>query len=87
MSTRYIAMPGQPPARNSDMQQAISSACGRKLFRLRSRAGRGPMSGVAWQTAALTLYFVVRSLTRGADVRSSFRGIWHGLAGNISAPY
>ncbi len=57
------------------------------LWRLRSRPGRGPMSGAAWQTAALTLNFVLRPLTHGAQIRACLRGIWHGVTGNITARY
>jgi len=59
----------------------------RELWRLRSRTGRGFMSGVAWQTALLTLNFVLRPRTHGAQIHACLRGIWHGVTGNIAARY
>jgi rhamnopyranosyl-N-acetylglucosaminyl-diphospho-decaprenol beta-1,3/1,4-galactofuranosyltransferase len=59
----------------------------RDLWRLRSRPGRSFMSGIAWQTALLTLNFVLRPRTHGAQIRACLRGIWHGLTGNIAARY
>jgi rhamnopyranosyl-N-acetylglucosaminyl-diphospho-decaprenol beta-1,3/1,4-galactofuranosyltransferase len=58
-----------------------------ELFRLRSRPGRSLMSGIAWRTAALTLNFVLRPRTQGAQIRACLRGIWDGLTGNIAARY
>jgi GT2 family glycosyltransferase len=59
----------------------------RELWRLRTRPGRGVMSGVAWQTAFLTLNFVLRPRTHAAQILACFRGIWHGVTGNIAARY
>jgi rhamnopyranosyl-N-acetylglucosaminyl-diphospho-decaprenol beta-1,3/1,4-galactofuranosyltransferase len=59
----------------------------RELWRLRSRPGRGFMSGVAWQAALLTLNFVLRPRAHGAQIRACLRGIWDGLTGNIAARY
>jgi rhamnopyranosyl-N-acetylglucosaminyl-diphospho-decaprenol beta-1,3/1,4-galactofuranosyltransferase len=59
----------------------------RELWRVRSRPGRGFMSGIAWQTALFTLNFVVRPHTQGAQIRACLRGIWHGVTGNIKARY
>jgi glycosyltransferase involved in cell wall biosynthesis len=59
----------------------------RELFRLRSRPGRGVLSGVVWQTALFTLNFALRPRGHGAQIRACLRGIWHGLTGNIAARY
>ena len=59
----------------------------RELLRLRSRPGRGPMSGVAWQAAFFTLNFVLRPRTHGAHIHACLRGIWDGVTGNIAARY
>ena len=59
----------------------------RELWRVRSRPGRGPMSGVAWQAALFTMNFMLRPRTRGAHIRACLRGVWHGLTGNIAARY
>jgi rhamnopyranosyl-N-acetylglucosaminyl-diphospho-decaprenol beta-1,3/1,4-galactofuranosyltransferase len=59
----------------------------RELLRLRSRPGRGPLSGVAWQAALFTLNFALRPRTHGAHVRACLRGIWDGVTGNIAARY
>ena len=57
----------------------------RELWRVRSRPGRSIMSGVVWQVALLTLNFVLRPRTHGAQIRACLRGIWDGLTGNIAA--
>lgn len=59
----------------------------RELWRLRSRPGRSPMSGVAWQAALFTMNFMLRPRTHGAQIRACLRGVWHGLTGNIAARY
>jgi rhamnopyranosyl-N-acetylglucosaminyl-diphospho-decaprenol beta-1,3/1,4-galactofuranosyltransferase len=59
----------------------------RELFRLRSRPGRGPLSGIVWQTALFTLNFALRPLGHRAQIGACLRGIWHGLTGNIAARY
>lgn len=59
----------------------------RELFRVRSRPGRGVLSGIAWQTALFTLNFALRPRGHGAQIRACLRGIWHGLTGNIAARY
>jgi rhamnopyranosyl-N-acetylglucosaminyl-diphospho-decaprenol beta-1,3/1,4-galactofuranosyltransferase len=58
-----------------------------ELCRVRSRAGRSFMSGVAWQTALFTLNFALRPRTHGAQVNACLRGIWHGVTGNMAARY
>ena len=59
----------------------------RELFRVRSRPGRGVMSGVGWQAALFTLNFALRPMTRGAHLRACLRGIWDGITGNIAARF
>ena len=59
----------------------------RELFRVRSRPGRGFMSGVAWQAALFTVHFALLPRTHGAQIRACLRGIWDGLTGNIAARY
>jgi rhamnopyranosyl-N-acetylglucosaminyl-diphospho-decaprenol beta-1,3/1,4-galactofuranosyltransferase len=59
----------------------------RELFRVRSRPGRGLMSGVAWQAALLTLNFALRPRTHGAQIRACLRGIRDGITRNISARF
>jgi rhamnopyranosyl-N-acetylglucosaminyl-diphospho-decaprenol beta-1,3/1,4-galactofuranosyltransferase len=59
----------------------------RELWRVRSRPGRGVLSGIAWQTALFTLNFGVRPRTQREQFRACLRGIWHGLTGNIKARY
>jgi len=59
----------------------------RELFRVRSRPGRGWMSGIVWQTAMFTLNFLIRPLGRGPQIKACFRGIWDGITGNMAARY
>lgn len=59
----------------------------RELFRLYSWNGRGPLNGVVWQTALFTLNFALRPYGHRNHIRACFRGIWHGLTGNIAARY
>ncbi len=59
----------------------------RELWRVRSRPGRGVMSGIAWQAALFTLNFAVRPRNHGEHIRACLRGIWHGVTGNMSARY
>jgi glycosyltransferase involved in cell wall biosynthesis len=58
-----------------------------ELFRLTPRPGRGPLSGIAWQTILLTLNFALRPRGHKAQILACLRGIWHGLTGNIAARY
>jgi glycosyltransferase involved in cell wall biosynthesis len=58
----------------------------RELFRVYSWR-RGPLSGIAWQTALFTLNFALRPRGHQAHIRACCRGIWHGLTGNIAARY
>jgi hypothetical protein len=59
----------------------------RELWRVRSRPGRGVLSGVAWQAVLLTLNFALRPRNHGAQIVACLRGIWHGVTGNIAARY
>jgi rhamnosyltransferase len=59
----------------------------RELFRLRSRAGRGFMSGIVWQASFLMLNFALRPRTKGPQLRACFRGVWDGVAGNVAARF
>jgi hypothetical protein len=60
----------------------------RELLRLPSRAGRSLlMRGIARQAAALTMNFVLRLRTHGAQIRACLRGIRDGLTGNMAARY
>ena len=59
---------------------------GAELWRVfPSPEGRGVMNGVAWQVLSLTLNFLLRPLNHGGQILACFRGIWHGLTGNIAA--
>lgn len=59
----------------------------RELWRLRSRPGRGFMSGIAWQAGLFTLNFALRPGNHGEHIRACLLGIWHGVTGNITARY
>jgi len=59
----------------------------RELFRVRSRPGRGFMSGVAWQAALFTMHFALLPRTHAAQIRACLRGIRDGLTRNIAARY
>lgn len=69
-----------------DMQEGVIAKF-RELFRLVSRPGRSALSGVAWQTAFLTLNFALRPRTHWAQVRACLRGVRDGVAGNVAARY
>jgi len=58
-----------------------------ELWRLRSRPGHSVLSGVAWQTTFLTLNFILRPHTHGAQIRACLRGIRDGITGNIAARF
>ncbi len=59
----------------------------RELFRLLPRPGRSVLSGIAWQTALLTLNFALRPRTHWAQVRACLRGTWDGVTGNMAARF
>jgi rhamnosyltransferase len=45
------------------------------------------LRGAARRVLALTLNFLLRPNDHGPQIRACFRGIWHGLTGNIAARY
>jgi rhamnosyltransferase len=58
------------------------------LWRVRPAPGRpGLMRGVIWQLLFFTVNFLLRPRTHAAQIRACFRGIWHGVTGNIAARY
>jgi GT2 family glycosyltransferase len=58
------------------------------LWRVRPAPGRpGLMRGVVWQLLFFTMNFLLRPRTHAAQISACFRGIWHGLTGNIAARY
>ena len=58
------------------------------LWRVRSAPGRpGLFRGLAWRLGGLTLNFLLRPRSHGAQIIACCRGIWHGLTGNIAARY
>jgi glycosyltransferase involved in cell wall biosynthesis len=59
----------------------------RELWRVRSRPGRGPLSGIGWQASLFTLNFALRPRNHGEQVRACLLGIWHGVTGNMKARY
>ncbi|MGH9865474.1 MAG: hypothetical protein ACRD4H_08700, partial [Candidatus Acidiferrales bacterium] len=46
-----------------------------------------PLRWVAWRTALLILNFVIRPGDQGPQILACFRGIWHGVTGNMAARY
>jgi GT2 family glycosyltransferase len=77
-NTLYFTLYDQSDGRFSAM---------RELLRIRSRPGRGPMSGIAWQAALFTLNFALRPRNHGEHIQACLRGIWHGMIGNMGARY
>lgn len=77
-NTLYFALYEQAEGRFSAL---------RELWRVRSRSGRGVMSGIAWQTALFTLNFALRPRHHREHIGACLRGIWHGITGNIAARY
>jgi rhamnosyltransferase len=58
------------------------------LWRVRPAPGRpGLFRGLVWQLALFTLNFLLRPRRHRAQVAACFRGIWHGLTGNLAARY
>jgi rhamnosyltransferase len=57
------------------------------LYQHKPRRMTWALCWVAWRAAILTLNYVVRPSDRGAQVFACFRGIWHGLTGNMAARY
>jgi rhamnopyranosyl-N-acetylglucosaminyl-diphospho-decaprenol beta-1,3/1,4-galactofuranosyltransferase len=77
-NTLYFALYDQADGRWSAL---------RELWRVRSRPGRGPLSGIAWQAGLFTLNFALRPRNHGEQIRACLRGIWHGVTGNMTARY
>ena len=42
---------------------------------------------VAWRVFKMTLNFLLRPRNHGAQIAACFRGIWHGVTGNVAARY
>ena len=42
---------------------------------------------VVWTVFKLTVNFLVRPQHHGGQIAACFRGIWHGLTGNVAARY
>jgi glycosyltransferase involved in cell wall biosynthesis len=58
------------------------------VWRVRPSPGRpGFMRGAAWRVLLFTLNFLLRPRNHGKQIRACFRGLWHGVAGNIAARY
>ena len=58
------------------------------VWRVRPAPGRpGLMRGAAWQLLLFTLNFLVRPRNHVKQIVACFRGIWHGVTGNIAARY
>jgi rhamnosyltransferase len=58
------------------------------LWRVRPARGRpGLMRGLVWQLLFFTTNFLLRPRTHAAQIRACFRGIWHGVTGNVAARY
>jgi rhamnosyltransferase len=57
------------------------------IYQHKPRRISRPLRWVAWRTALLTLNFVARPRDHGAQIHACFRGIWHGLTGNMAARY
>jgi hypothetical protein len=59
-----------------------------EMWRVGPSPGRpGWMSGVAWRVLLLTLNFLLRPRGHARQIQACFRGIWHGVTGNIAARY
>jgi rhamnosyltransferase len=58
------------------------------VWRVRPAPGfPGTMRGAAWRVLLLTLNFLVRPRNHGKQILACFRGIWHGVTGNLAARY
>lgn len=56
-------------------------------YGLRFQARPGPVRGVVWRVLRLTANFLLRPGGNRKKIRACFRGIWHGIIGNLSARY
>lgn len=57
------------------------------LYQHKPRRMAWPFRWAAWRAALLTLSFVTQPRHYGTQVLACFRGIWHGLTGNMAARY
>jgi len=57
------------------------------LYQYKPRRITRALHWVAWRVAPLTLNFVLRPRDYGAQILACFRGIWHGVTGNMAARY
>jgi GT2 family glycosyltransferase len=57
------------------------------LWRVRSRRQFGLARGAVWSVLLFTMNFLMRPRTHGRQIAACFRGIWHGVTGNIAARY
>ena len=57
------------------------------LYQHKPRQIIWPFRWVAWRAAVLTLSFVAQPRRSKAQVLACFRGIWHGVTGNMAARY
>jgi len=58
------------------------------MWRVRPAPGRpGLMRGAAWRALLFTLNFLLRPRHHRAQIAACFRGMWHGLTGNIAVRY
>ena len=59
-----------------------------EMWRIGPSAERpGWFTGVAWRVMLLTVNFLLRPRGHARQIAACFRGIWHGLTGNIAARY
>jgi GT2 family glycosyltransferase len=54
---------------------------------LAPRGKTGLARGVVWRVFLLTMNFLLRPSNHGKQIAACFRGIWHGVTGNIAARY
>jgi GT2 family glycosyltransferase len=57
------------------------------LYQYKPRRITWAVHQAAWRVASLTLNFVLRPRDYGAQIVACFRGIWHGVTGNMAARY
>jgi GT2 family glycosyltransferase len=57
------------------------------LYQHKPRRISRALHWVAWRVAGLTLTFVLRPRRHAAQTLACFRGIWHGVTGNMAARY
>ena len=57
------------------------------LWRVRPQRQLGLGRGAVWSVLLFTMNFLVRPRNHGPQIAACFRGIWHGVTGNIAARY